>query len=80
MLMQRNEMSFRANWNRWVRNYPGRYIAVIDGKVMAVSTTRLGAFRKVEKKLPPKKEVGLFYIPSPKQFPMILHAISLPRN
>ena len=63
---------FGVNWSRWIRSYPGRYIAVVDGKVLAVGRTRIGAFRKVEKKLPPRKEVGLFYIPSPRQFPMVL--------
>lgn len=67
-------------WARWVRRYPGRYIAVVDGKVLAVANSRLNAFKKVEKKIPSHKEVGLFYIPTPAQYPMLLHALSLPRN
>lgn len=68
------------NWARWVKKYPGRYIAVIDGKVLAVGRSRWAAFKKIEKKIEPKKAVGLFYIPSPDQYPMLLHALSLPRN
>ncbi|MBI2339213.1 MAG: hypothetical protein HYU99_02440 [Deltaproteobacteria bacterium] len=70
----------QLQWARWIRRYPGRYLAVVDGKVLAVGRSRLAAFKKIEKKVPQNKEVGLFYIPTPNQYPMLLHAISLPRN
>ncbi len=66
------EQAFRLHWARWIRRYPGRYIAVVDGEVRAVAKSRIKAFQKIEKDLPPRKEVGLFYIPTPKQFPMVL--------
>lgn len=59
-------------WASWIKKYPGRYIAVIDGKVKAVAKTRLNAFKKVEKLLSPKQPVGIFYIPSPSKYPMLL--------
>jgi len=68
------------HWAQWVRRYPGRYVAVVDGKVLGVGRSRLSAFRKIEKKISPQKEVGLFYIPTPDQYPMLLHAIFLSRN
>lgn len=67
-------------WASWIRKYPGRYIAVVDGKVLAVGKSRLAVFQKIEKKIPRDKEVGLFYIPSPNQYPMLLHAFSLSRH
>lgn len=59
-------------WSSWVKRYPGRYIAVLDGKVKAVAKSRLAAFKKVEKQLLPKQAIGIFYIPSPHQYPMLL--------
>lgn len=80
MVSRKKRTAFDLNWARWVKKYPGRYIAVMDGKVLAVGRSRWLAFKKVEKKLPPRKEIGLFYIPSPDQYPMLLHVLSLSRN
>ncbi len=62
------------HWAGWVKKYPGRYIAVLDGKVKAVAKSRLAAFKKIEKTLLPKQTVGIFYIPSPRQYPMLLRS------
>lgn len=61
--------SVDLHWAQWVRRYPGRYIAVVDSKVLAVGRSRLSAFKKVEKKVSAQKEIGLFYIPTPDQYP-----------
>lgn len=80
MASKKKNHLFDLYWARWVRKYPGKYIAVVDGKVMAFGKSRLAAFKKIEKKIPSGKEVGLFYIPSRDQYPFLLHALSLSGN
>jgi hypothetical protein len=63
-----------------VRKYPGSYIVVVDGKVLSAGRSMLSAYKKVSKTIPTKKEVGLFYIPAKGQYPMLLNALSLPRD
>ena len=69
--MKKKKQNYDLLWARWVRKYPGKYIAVVDNKVMAVGKSRLLAFKKMEKMTPTNKEIALLYIPSPKQYPML---------
>lgn len=44
------------------KKYPGRYIAVVDDKLVAISQSEVEAFRTAKKKHPDKL-VSLSYIP-----------------
>ena len=46
------------------RRYAGRYVAVIDGRVVAAGRSQLTVYKKAEKGVRKDKEIGIFYIPS----------------
>jgi len=45
------------------RKYAGRYIAVVDSKVVAVGSNRFEVYQSAIKKIPKNKGVGIFYLP-----------------
>ena len=57
---------------RLARRYAGRYVAVIDGRVVAAGRSQLTVFRKAEKGVPKEKEIGVYYIPSKSANPLLL--------
>lgn len=64
--------SFSKIWDRLRSHYPGRYVAVVDGRVVASGRDQLAVYRKAEKDIPVDKEIGLFYIPAKKAHPLLL--------
>lgn len=44
------------------RKYPGKCIAFVDNKIVAVEESRLEAYKRA-KKVHPKKEVSIVYVP-----------------
>ena len=55
--------SLSTIWEKLRRKYPGRYVAVVDGHVVASGRDQLLVYRKAEKGIPIDKEIGIFYIP-----------------
>ena len=49
------------------KKYAGRYIAVIDNKMVAVGSNRVEVYRKAIKSIPPDKDLGIFYLPLKKE-------------
>ncbi|MBI2337004.1 MAG: hypothetical protein HYU97_09640 [Deltaproteobacteria bacterium] len=52
--------------------YPGRYVGVVDGRVVASGKDQLKVFRKAEKGIAKDKEIGIFYIPAKSAPPLLL--------
>ena len=52
--------------------YRGRYVAVINGRVVAAGRNQLAVFKKAEKGIPKNKEIGIFYIPAKSDLPLLL--------
>ena len=45
------------------KKYAGKYIAVIDNKVVAVGSNRLEVYQKATKSIPSNRNLGIFYLP-----------------
>ncbi len=43
------------------RKYPGKYVAVVDGQIVAVASNALVAYKKA-KEVTRDKEIAIFYI------------------
>lgn len=54
------------------RRYAGKYVVVVDGRVMSSGRDQLSAYKKAEKGIPKGKEVGIFYIPAKNALPLLL--------
>lgn len=52
--------------------YPGRYVGIVDGRVVASGKNQLKVFKKAEKGIPKDKEIGIFYIPAKSDLPLLL--------
>ncbi|MBI4354767.1 MAG: hypothetical protein HY595_05965, partial [Candidatus Omnitrophica bacterium] len=52
--------------------YGGKYIVVMEDRVVSVGTTQLQAFQRVRGPLPPSRDVGIYYIPSSQESPVAL--------
>ena len=44
--------------------YGGKYVVVLDDRIVAVGMTQLEAYRRIARPVPPRCEVGIYYIPS----------------
>ncbi len=64
--------SLSRMWDNLRRHYPGRYVAVVDGRVIAAGRDQLAVYRKAEKGIPLDKEIGIFYIPIKNARPLLL--------
>jgi len=60
------------SWQYLLRNseqlsqrYRGRYIVVLDDRIVAVGATQLEAYQRVRKPVPSRCELGIYYIPLP---------------
>lgn len=51
--------------------YPGRHIAIVNNKVVAVGRSPLTVFKEAKKKFP-KKKVSLAYIPTDEETATLL--------
>jgi len=47
--------------------YGGKYIAVLDDRIVAVGTTQLQAYQRIARPVPPTCEVGIYYVPLPEE-------------
>ncbi|GEM_PF-428484 len=45
------------------RRYPGRYVAIVDDRVVAVGRSRTGVYRQATQRLPAEKALGVVYLP-----------------
>ena len=50
------------------RKYAGRCIAVVDDKIVAVGRNRLEVYKKAIKDIPKNKPLGVYYVPTDKDF------------
>jgi len=56
--------SFLLTYSRELKKkYAGKYIAVVDDKVVAVGSNRLEVYKIAIKGIPKNKKVGIFYLP-----------------
>lgn len=50
-----------------MHRYGGKYIAVMDDNVVGVGATQLKAYREIRRTIPQRREVGIYYIPTPQE-------------
>lgn len=65
------QMYLRRHSEELSRKYPGKYIAIIDGNVVAADRSPLAAFNKAKKKAP-NKEIGIFYMATDEEMVTLL--------
>ena len=56
--------------------YGGKYVGVVENRVVSSGKDQLNVFRKATKANPHKKEIGIYYIPSKSDRPMILNLVT----
>lgn len=49
------------------QRYGGKYIVVLDDRIVSVGTTQLEAFQRLAKPVPRQREVGIYYVPLPEE-------------
>ncbi len=49
------------------QRYGGRYIAVLDDRIVAIGATQLETYQRIRKPVPSACEVGIYYIPLPEE-------------
>lgn len=59
MAMSKNNLWINKNFEKLVENHAGRCVAIIDGKVIAVASDQMTAYRKASQKYPNKKPTVL---------------------
>lgn len=53
---------------RFSRKYAGKCVAVVDDAVVAVGKNRLEVYKKAIKDIPKNKPLGVYYVPTDKDF------------
>jgi len=53
--------------DRLSQRYCGKYVAVLDDRVVAVGATQLKTYQRIRQEVPPTREVGIYYIPLPEE-------------
>lgn len=53
------------------KKYSGKYIAIVDGKVTAVSRSAVQAYKEAKRRFP-NKEIGIFYMPTEEETMVLL--------
>jgi len=66
-------MYLRKHSEEWSRKYPGKYIAVVDGKVLAADLSPLAAFTKAKGKAG-DREIAIFYMATDEEMVTLLIA------
>lgn len=46
------------------KKYAGKYVAVVDDKIVTSGHDRIEVYKVATKGLPPSKEIGIYYIPT----------------
>lgn len=54
------------------RRYAGKCVAVVDDAVVAVGKNRLEVYKKAVRDIPPHKPLGVYYVPTDKDFLTVL--------
>ena len=54
------------------QKYAGKYIAVLDDKIVGCGDTHLSAYQSIPKKCPASCEVAVYYIPLPEESSLVL--------
>lgn len=67
-----------AHHDKLTQRYGGKYIAVLDDRVVAVGTTHLNAYQQIRKPVPAGCEVAIYYIPLPEESAVALSCESAP--
>lgn len=49
------------------KKYAGKFVAVINEKVITTGKNRIEVFKKAEKVASPKEKIGVFYFPTRKE-------------
>lgn len=49
------------------QRYGGKYVVVLDNRIVAVGPTQLQAYQSLRKPIPADREVGIYYIPLPEE-------------
>ena len=57
---------------RLCQRYGGKYVVVMDDRIVSVGVTQLQAFQGVRRTIPSRCEVGIYYIPSSQESPIAL--------
>lgn len=58
MLEKRFDLKFAHEMSK---KYAGRFVAVVNEKVIAIGKNRLEVFHKAEEVVPPTEKIGVFY-------------------
>jgi len=53
------------------KEYSGKYIAIVEGKVVAVSRSAVQAYKEAKRKFP-DREIGIFYMPTEEETAVLL--------
>ena len=69
----------RQQWNEFRkivkkhgRKYGGKYIAMVDKKIVGVGKDQYRLYKEAIKGIPPTKPIGIYYIPTKKDFMVLL--------
>ena len=56
----------------WSEKYPGKCVAVVGDKLVAVGRDRIEVYKKAKRKYP-KEEISISYIPTPEETVTLLN-------
>lgn len=65
--MSRSWEYLRRHGDKLTQRYGGKYVVVLDDRIVAVGATQLEAYQRLARPVPPRCEVGIYYIPSPEE-------------
>lgn len=57
--------------NKLSKEYSGKYVAIVEDKVVAVSRSAVQAYKEAKRKFP-DKEIGIFYMPTEEETAVLL--------
>ncbi len=61
----KKKMKFDIKFARELaKKYAGKFVAIVNEKVIATGKNRMEVFRKAEKAAPPAAKIGVFYFPT----------------
>lgn len=63
---------FRKIVKKHGKKYGGKYIAMVDRDIVGVGKDQYALYKKAVKNLPPTKPIGIYYIPTKKDFMVLL--------
>ena len=57
---------------RLASRYAGKYVIVVDGRVLSSGRNQLSAYKRAEKNIPKGTKIGIFYVPAKNALPLLL--------